>query len=423
MNKNQDDIRYRELSTLLKFSALITSSLNIEIVLDNAMKWAEEFMDAEASSVYELDEERNELLIRLARGEKKEPMRDLTMKVGEGIAGFVVQTGRPRIVQDVDRESRFSDKFDRITGFRTRSMICVPLVLRDRVVGALQVLNKRDGKPFTRHDLELLTSMAQQVAVAIDNAHLYRRLQERFELTAEELKRTEERLIRSERLAAMGHLVQGVAHEIRNPIMTIGGFAQRIKKELGDDHRLAHYADIIMEEALRLENLVRQVRQFAEAESASLSLGSIESALFEALERCEPMAARQGIQFVKEIPPEPPLVQMDRPRMVTAFYNVLENAMESMPEGGTVHLEVVRENSHIEVRIADTGCGIAPERLDAVYDPFVTSKTRGAGLGLTLAYQIVANHHGEIRIRSELKRGTAVVIRLPVPSASEGKER
>jgi GAF domain-containing protein len=236
--KQTQDIYQQELDTILKFSALINSSLNIIEVLDNAMKWAEEFIDAEASSVYELDEENNELSVRLARGEKKGAVEGLKMKVGEGIAGSVVATGKPVVIQDVSKDKRFSDKIDRLTGFTTRSMICVPLILRNRSVGALQVMNKRNREPFRQADLELLNSMAQLIAVAMENAKLYQRLEEKFEMTSQELASTQNKLIRSERLAAMGHLVQGVAHEIRNPVMTIGGFAHRIKRELNHNYKV-----------------------------------------------------------------------------------------------------------------------------------------------------------------------------------------
>ena len=116
-NGCQEELYHRELDILMKSSALINSSLNIEDVFDNAMKWAEEFIDAEASSIYEMDAENKGLFVRLARGEKKGPVKGLTMQVGEGIAGFVAQTGKPIVIQDVRNEERFSDKFDKLTGF------------------------------------------------------------------------------------------------------------------------------------------------------------------------------------------------------------------------------------------------------------------------------------------------------------------
>ncbi len=409
-----------ELDTILRFGSLINSSLNIEDVLNHAMKWAEEFMDAEASSVYELNRERNEIFIRLARGEKREPVRGIRLKVGEGIAGWVVKTGRPVVSQDVSKDKRFSDKYDKKTGFKTSSMICVPLIAKDEPIGALQVINKKSKKPFTQADFKLLTGMAQQIAVAMENAKLYQRLEEDFALTTQELKITQEKLIRSERLMAMGHLVQGVAHEIRNPIMTIGGFAQRLKKELEEGHSLQNYVDAILQEAIRLEKLVKQVREFMNVQSATLTMDKIPPVVDEVIKIFQPLAKRQEVQVVKEIDGKTPLINMDSAQMVTALSNIVENALESMSEGGTMTLGVNRQNNNVLITVRDTGCGIPAEQLDAIYDPFVTSKTRGAGLGLTMVHQIMINHQGEIKISSQLEKGTIVILRLPVPMDEKG---
>jgi two-component system sensor histidine kinase HydH len=415
-NNQTKDIYQQELDTILKFSALINSSLNIIEVLDNAMKWAEEFIDAEASSVYELEEDNNELSIRLARGEKKRAVEGLKLNVGEGIAGSVVATGKPVVIQDVRNDKRFSDKIDRSTGFKTRSMICVPLILRDKPVGALQVMNKRNREPFRQADLELLNSMAQLIAVAMENAKLYQRLEEKFDMTSQELASTQKKLIRSERLAAMGHLVQGVAHEIRNPIMTIGGFAHRIKRELNHNYKLQKYIDIILDESGRLERLVREVRDFSEIQSASLLLDTIEPAIHEVLQIFEPLAGNRHVKLSVEIADDLPQINLDSSQLMIAMSNIMENALESMPKGGNLTLQATRDDRHLLVSFRDTGLGIDPEQLDAIYDPFVTSKTRGAGLGLTMVYQIVMNHHGEITISSELDTGTDVTIQLPIPT-------
>lgn len=412
--ESKEDLYQKELDTLLRFGALINSSLKIEEVLDIAMKWAEEFMDAEASSVYELDEERNLLFIRLARGEKKEPVKGITLKVGEGIAGHVILTGKPMVIHDVSREKRFSDKHDRITGFKTRSLISVPLILRDKSVGVLQVINKRFNRPFTDADLELLTSMAQQITVAIENAKLYQRLEKKFALTAQELKFAQEKLIRAGRLAAMGHLIQGVAHEIRNPVTTIGGFTRRIKKELGKNRTLRKYADIILEESKRLEELVDRVHQFGEIQSANLAFHPICPIIEKVIGDFVVQSRRQGVLILKDLPLDMPPVKIDGPQIIIALSNVFQNALESMPREGVLTFKAKEDKQFLVISVSDTGCGIADSKMDSIYDPFVTSKTRGVGLGLTMVHQIVMNHHGEIDIHSVPDRGTTVTIRLPV---------
>ena len=415
MKEDSREVLYRkELTAILRSASLINSSLDIEDVLDRAMKWAEEFMNAEASSVYQLDEKKQELFVRLARGEKKDPIRRITLKVGEGVAGHVVQTGKPMVIQDVSTEERFSDKFDKITGFTTRSILCVPLMLRNAPIGALQVINKKTGEPFNRADLELLYAIAQHVAIAMENANLYKRLEESNDMTTQELRITQQKLIRSERLAAMGNLVQGVAHEIRNPVTTIGGFSQRIKKEFGDNEKIGKYVDIIIEETNRLENLVRRIREFAEAQVCILTLEKPDTVLLEALKQAKDTAKGQGVKVVTEIPSELPKMRIDANQLLTALNNLLENALEAMPAGGTLTLEANLTSEHLLIVVEDTGCGIPKEKLAAVYDPFVTSKTKGAGLGLTLVHQVAMNHHGEIQLSSEVNRGTVVTLRLPL---------
>jgi len=405
----------RELATILRSSALINSSLNIEEVLDNAMKWAEDFMGAEASTVYELEDRKNELVVRLARGEKKEPVQRVTLKIGEGIAGTVVKTGKPMVIQDVSQEKKFTDKVDRLTGFRTKSAICVPLMLRNSPMGALEVINKRSGEPFNRSDLEILYAIAQHVSVALENANLYRRLEESFAVTTQELRITQSKLIRTERLASMSNLVQGVAHEIRNPITTIGGFARRIKKELGDNQqKLEKYVDIILDETARLENIVKRVHDFTETQSYSPTLERIEPIVEGVLHVAMPLADQQRVRIVKEIAPDLPPVRLDSIQITIAFANIVENALEAMPQGGTLTLKALREDHFVVILIKDSGCGIPKEQLTAIYDPFVTSKSKGVGLGLTLVHQVISNHHGDIRITSEVQKGTVVTIRLPL---------
>lgn len=414
-----DDIYRRELSALLKSSALINSSLEIFDVLDFAMKAAEEFMEAEASSVYELDSKKGEIFVRLARGEKGGFIQTKRLKLGEGIAGWVIQSGKPMIVEDVQKESRFSDRFDRETGFRTRSLICVPLSIKGKTIGGLEVLNTKKGGPFTDEDLELLTALAQQIAVALDNARLYQRLEENFKLTAEELKMTQHRLIRSERLAAMANLVQEVAHEVRNPIMSIGGFAARMKASLEKNHKFHKYLDIILRESFRLERLVRDVKELVEMHTACLQPANMNSLLSKVIEDFSPIISQKSIQLEADIQESLPTIILDRAQILRALKNIMQNSIEAMPQGGTIKLRARPLDSRIQIVVEDSGIGIDEDKIDSIRDPFVTSKTTGAGLGLTMVYQIVMNHQGEIDIKSRGSKGTTVTLDLPLNFQSE----
>ncbi len=417
-----NDIYRRELTALLKASALINSSLQTNEVLNFAMKVAEEFMEAEASSVFELDPEKGDITVRLARGEKGGFIQAKRLQPGEGIAGWVIENGKPMNVEDVQRDARFSDRFDRETGFTTRSLICVPLTIRGRTIGALQVLNKKDGSSFTEEDTELLTALAQQIAVALDNAKLYQRLQENFELTEQELKITQRKLIRSERSAAIANLVQGVAHEVRNPIMSIGGFATRMKADLAEDSRLQKYLDIILSETSRLEKLVRDVKEIAEMQTVHLRPTDVKKLLAGVIEEFSSTISRQAIRLETDIEGDLATINMDQEQISRALRNIIQNSIEALHEGGTLKLEARELDSTIRIVVKDSGVGIDEDRLDSVLDPFVTSKTTGAGLGLTMVYQIVTNHRGEIEIKSSGGKGTVVSLELPTGLEPEMEE-
>lgn len=413
------DTHRRALSALLKSSALINSSLQISDVLNHAMKAAEEFMDAEASSVLELDEERGDIIFRLARGKRGGSVQTRRLKRGEGIAGSVIESGRPMVVEDVQREERFSDRFDRETGFKTRSLICVPLVIRERTIGALQVINRKNGMPFTEEDLEILTALARQIAVALDNAKLYQRLEESFKLTAEELKITQQKLIRSERSAALANLVQGVAHEVRNPIMSIGGFASRMKAGLAKGHKFQKYLDIILQETSRLEKLVRDVKELAEMHTANLQPADMNAVLSQVIEGLSSTFSVRSIHLEKDIDEHLPAICLDKAQVARALRNILQNSVEAMPSGGTLKVRASGVDARIRIVVEDTGVGIQEDEIDSVLDPFVTSKTMGAGLGLTMVYQIVMNHQGEIDIKSRGGKGTVVKLDLPLNLQSQ----
>jgi len=415
MNKGLHiDIHRRELTAILKSSALINSSLHTDDVLNFAMKVAEEFMEAEASSVFELNPDRGDISVRLARGEKGVLMTSKRLRTGEGIAGWVIQNGKPMIVEDVKREHRFSDRFDRETGFTTRSLICVPLAIRGRITGALQVLNKKNGNSFTEEDAELLTALAQQISVALDNARLYQRLQESFELTEQELKITQRQLLRSERSAAIANLVQGVAHGVRNPIMSIGGFAMRMKTELGEDSRLQKYLDIILRETSRLEKLVRDVKEIAGMKIVHFQKIDVKEMLTTIIEEFSSTMSRHAIRLEVDIEGHLPAIDLDREQISRALRNIIQNSIEALPEGGMIKIEAKELGSAIRIVVEDSGEGIDEDKLDSVLDPFVTSKTTGVGLGLTMVYQVVTNHRGKLDIQSSGGHGTIVALELPI---------
>jgi len=402
-----------EIKALARLSTMVNSTLDLMEVLDNAMKYVEELMDAEASSIFEVDHERDELFFRLARGKGGSRAREIRLSMGEGIAGWVAREGKPLLVADVYQDKRFSPRMDKYSGFKTRSIIGVPIKHKGRLIGVLEVLNKRGG-PFEEEDLELLTVVGNQIGIAMENARLYQRLQEKFTLTAEELKKTQQKLIQSERLGALARLSQGVAHEVRNPVMSIGGFARRLKQQLSPGDSAHKYVEIILKELARLEKMVRDVENYANMREPEFREVNLKKLIEHALEEWRQNWARPDIQVHLDLPGEEITFPGDERLLSLVLKNLFRNAREAMTSGGKLSIAAYPQGQQIIIEVADTGSGIPPEDLPQVFDPFFTSNPQGSGLGLTTVHRIVSEHNGEISVKSTVGEGTEFRIRLPL---------
>jgi two-component system, sporulation sensor kinase E len=217
----------------------------------------------------------------------------------------------------------------------------------------------------------------------------------------------------------MANLVQGVSHEVRNPIMSIGGFAARMKAGLGKDHKFQKYLDIILKETSRLEKVVRDVKELSEMYTVYLQPVKLNDLLSKVIEDFSPTLSRQSIHMEADIEEALPTIILDRAQISRALKNIIQNSIDAMPKGGTIKLKAWLVDSRIQIVVEDSGMGISGDKIDSIHDPFVTSKTTGAGLGLTMVYQIVKNHHGEIDVKNRGGKGTVVTFDLPVNLQSE----
>jgi signal transduction histidine kinase len=402
-----------DLRNLVQLSSLINSSLETQEALNNALMSVEQSLNAEVSSIFEVDQVQGELFIRLARGPGSDKIKNLRLKIGEGIAGWVAQTEKPLICADPYADARFSRYFDAASGFRTRSILCVPLKSRDRLVGVVEVINKKDAQGFTEDDLEVLTMLGNMIGPALENAHLYSRLKEKLSLTREELKVVEDKLLQTERLAALGKLSRGVAHEVRNPVMIIGGFARRLKKRLPGDDPAQEMITPILHELRRLEQMVAEIEAFTVLLEPDIKPRDLARVVDQVLAASVEALAQRQIVVERLIPPDLPRIPLDERLMGQALGHLIDNAVEAMPHGGRLALIITPDPKGVRLVLRDTGIGISPEDLPYVFDPFFSSKPDGTGMGLTKVYQVVSDHRGEIRISSAPGQGTEVDIWLP----------
>ena len=261
----EDEIRRRneQLAFLNEVGRTITSTLNLEQILALLVEKVNEVIGVEAGSISLLDEESSELVIRFTMGGGAEKVKGLRLQIGQGIAGWVAEKGQPLLVPDVSQDPRFYPGVDRISGFVTRSILCVPLKTKNRPLGVMEVINKKGEHPFDQSDLELLDSLAAFAAVAMENAWLYQGQKEVAEELAaknRELIEARDKLIKAERLAVIGQISASIRHEINNPLTTILGNAcwlLQFTEELPEE--TYKMLKTIEENALRIRDILRKL--------------------------------------------------------------------------------------------------------------------------------------------------------------------
>jgi signal transduction histidine kinase len=426
------------LSTLTEVAAALCSTLRLRELLAAMMARVREVMDAEACSVMLLDESTRTLRWEVAPGEGAGRLETLTVALGEGISGRVAATGQAIRIADAYADPRWDGRrYDEASGLRTRSILCVPLRTRERVVGVVQVLNRRGG-PFTDDDQRLLEALAGMGGVAVENARLYESLEQKVEertaelsRTLRELRETQTQLVQSEKMAALGNLVAGVAHEINTPLGAVtsntdlvGRALGRLREtETGSDarryvERAAAAVDVSREACGRIAHIVKSLRNFTRLDEAERKPAD----LHEGLESTLTLAAhvmKNRVAVRREYGILPP-VDCHANQINQVFLNVLVNAAQAIDGPGTITIRTRCEERPTArmavVEIEDTGRGIAPEHIAKIFDPGFTTKGVGVGtgLGLAICYRIVAAHRGTIAVDSAVGVGSTFRILLPL---------
>jgi len=235
-----------------------------------------------------------------------------------------------------------------------------------------------------------------------------------------EKRRKEARLRRAETLASLTTLTAGVAHEIKNPLGSIGIHVQLMERALkqGDQKsmdKLKHFLHVIDEEVQRLNGIVVDFLFAVRPMDTQLEPGSLSKILKELVDFLQYELSTQRIKVNLDLPPTPDEINLDPRFIKQAFLNVIKNSMAAMPDGGTLDLKVQGFQDHVEVKISDTGFGIPEENLEKIFEPYFTTKDFGSGLGLTLVFKIVKEHSGDIRVLSKPDQGTSFIFFFPVP--------
>ncbi len=310
------------------------------------------------------------------------------------------------------------------------SFATVPLIAHEEVLGVILVDNRYDQKPITEENLRFLTRFTVYASWVIENSRLFSKLLD----TNRELLSMKEQLVQAERLSALGEMAAEVAHEIKNPLVSIGGFARRLKDKMTDltqkweDNKdlksASNYSEIISTEVDRLERLLKNTLIYSKSGALETEKSQLNKLVEEALYLFKAGLYEKNINLVTHLEANLPLLDLDQQKIKQVLINLFYNALESLSLGGLLKVETFQEEyaqkqKMITVRVEDTGGGIPQEVFENIFNPFFTTKHTGTGLGLSICRKIIENHGGTIRVENQLGKGVTVYLHLPLQNSPD----
>jgi len=281
-------------------------------------------------------------------------------------------------------------------------VLCLPLLSMNRLIGILCVGKRVPSGDFTRQEVAFIESLTPQAGIALENALLYKEQRERFR-----------RMLRADRLATIGELAAGAAHEIRNPLTSIKSSLQYLETrcQVETEKKLLGVA---LQETDRIDGILSALLSFSRPSEIKKERYDLVAILEETLSLLAFQARAAGVEPVTGFPETAVMLEGDKSQIKQLFLNIFLNGIQAMERGGKLSAEILPlDNGKVLVRVTDTGEGIAEENLDRIYDPFFTTKKGGTGLGLSICYSIVKSHQGNIEVRSRAGQGTTVLVTFP----------
>jgi len=351
----------------------------------------------------ELFEHRDSALNTLARSIR------VTLDPAEGVLALTVLHKKPYNVTKADADPIVPREFREL--LRVNSFATVPLVAKDHVIGVILVDNMFNQRPITDGDIRFLTMFAHQAALAIENAVIHTNL----ETMNKDMRTMHEQLVQSEKMAALGAMIAEITHEIRNPLVSIGGFTRRLAKKLQNSAD-KKYIDIIMSEVTRLEGIINDNLSYIKEIAPQLVNADINAVMQDMLALYEDELSLRHITIERDLSPSLPQLMVDPQQIKQAIINIIKNAMEAMENGGMLIIKTypLLDTQEAAIEIGDTGPGISAKVMHNIFNPYYTTKTRGTGLGLPITNRIIKAHKGRLELRNREGGGTVFTIKLPL---------
>ncbi len=404
----------RQLTALNQLITTLNASLNLREVAANALAGLHQLLSIEAAALALKDEQAWVYYFLIHPATLLPAVAPLRLRPGEGVLGRVIESGQPFFSNDLDAAAL--TPHDALPGLTLRSMVCQPLLAREQVIGAVQLINKWSG-PFTDADRAFIETVTGSLAVAVENARVHAEVHaqlEALEQSHTRLVETQAQLVQSARQASLGQLAAGLAHELNNPLGIILGFSQLIGQR-AEDAKLQEYAAAIERETRRIQRIVGELLGYARQADEAPARVDLRQVLARAEQLLGYQLAQEAIALAVTTPPEPCWVIADADQLLQVVLNLMQNARQAMPGGGRLTLRAWTAAGRACLAVADTGPGIPPADQARIFEPFYTTKPpgQGTGLGLSVSTSLIQQHAGELTVNSGPGQGAEFVISLP----------
>jgi signal transduction histidine kinase len=387
-------------NTMLDLAREVNTARELPDLLNFIVITAAELLDSEASSL--LLRKSDVLHFEVAFGKKGTEVKKLTVPLGAGIAGSVALSGKSTIVRKADTEGSgiFKD-IDKKSGFTTRNLLCVPLRVKERIIGVVEVMNRRDKEGYNEDDISLLEGFANEAALAIERAQLI------------------EKRIQAERLATVGRTVAGLAHCIKNITNALKGGEYIVDKAFRDNNTalLKKGWEITKQGSERIRRFVHDMLTISKKREPECSVCWPHEVVTQVVEIIDEKAKEKNVKIKTQFDEKIGQVKIDQKNIFRCLLNLVSNSLDACESHkGIIKIETfkVKEKPLFGYRVIDNGHGISKENQKKLFHDFFSTKgSQGTGLGLSVTHTIIREHGGFIRCDSQLDKGTTFTIELP----------
>ncbi|MFC1591015.1 ATP-binding protein [Thermodesulfobacteriota bacterium] len=398
----QESKLQKQVEVLQRVDRFMSNLDDLEQLLEQIMEESQYVTESEASSLALYNEADEELVFEVVLGEKGAETKQHVIKIGQGIIGKVAQSGNARIIDDAYSEPDFNTAIDKATGFKTRNIMAVPMLRRGKLIGVIEVLNKKNNSLFTADDQAILEILSHQAAIAIENARLYRDN------------------IEKAHLASLGEGISGAAHCIKNivGIMTMGTSGIEFGIATGDMHLIQESWSPLQNGCKRISDLVLDMLSYAKDRVPEPAATDINKLLSDCVRMMTVVCAEKGIAIVEELDPLIGVLLIDERGINRCVINFITNAIDALAECDTPRI-IVRslldaDADVVEIQIEDNGSGIPASDLEKIFEVFFSTKgSKGTGLGLATTQKIIQEHGGNVQVSSTPGEATVFAVRLP----------